>query len=327
MGCVVINSQTSLASALFESSAPIKTSKVAIIVLNWNGRTDTLACLASLSRLDYPTYKIIVVDNGSSDDSVVTIRAAYPQVILIETGDNLGYVGGNNVGLDYARTLSADYALLLNNDTEVAPEFLSLLVQAAEADPAVGIVGPIIYYYDRPDVVWSAGGVIDWHLGNTYLLGLNEPDHGQFGLTPHLVDFVTGCALLIKMPVIKQVGLLDPRFFAYYEETEWCARVTRFGFKILLVPRAKIWHKISLVAREVSPQVHYYMTRNRLLFLKLTGMGFFPWLKTIFDYSRTLLSWTIKPKWRHKAPQRRAMLQAIADYRRGHFGRVEVLKG
>lgn len=323
----MINSQTSLASVLFESNAGIKTPEVAIIILNWNGIVDTLACLASLSRLDYPTYKIIVVDNGSCDDSVTAIRVAYPQVILIETGDNLGYVGGNNIGLNHASTLGADYALLLNNDTEVAPDFLSVLIQAAEADPKVAIVGPLIYYFDQPERVWSAGGVIDRQQGNTYLLGLNEVDQGQFGSTPRAVDFVTGCALLIKTSVIEQVGLLDPRFFAYYEETEWCARAAQAGFKILFVPQAKIWHRISLVAREASPQVHYYMTRNRLLFLKLTGMGLLPWLKTIFDYSRTLLSWTIKPKWRHKAPQRGAMLQAIADYRRGHFGRVEVSKG
>jgi hypothetical protein len=328
MGRVVINGQTSLASILSESNTTLtKKPEVAIIILNWNGLVDTLACLASLSCLDYPDYNLVVVDNASSDDSVAAIRSAYPQVTLIESGDNLGYVGGNNVGLDYARTLGADYALLLNNDTEVSPDFLSLLVEAAEADPAVGIVGPLIYYFDQPERVWSAGGVIDWQRGNTYLLGLNEPDRRQFGSTPFAVDYVTGCALLIKMPVVEQVGLLDPRFFAYYEETEWCARVARAGFKILLVPQAKIWHKISLVAREASPQVHYYMTRNRLLFLKLTKMGLFPWLKTIFDYSRTLLSWTIKPKWRSKAPQRRAMLQAISDYRRGNFGRVEVLNG
>jgi GT2 family glycosyltransferase len=327
MESLLMNDQTSLVWVSTQNHTRATIPEVAIIILNWNGRDDTLACLASLNHLDYPAYQIIVVDNGSDDDSVSSIRSAYPQVTLIETGNNLGYVGGNNVGLNYACTLGTDYALLLNNDTEVSPNFLSLLVAAAEADLDVAIVGPLIYYFDQPERVWSAGGVIDWRRGNTYLLGLNEPDKGQFGSTSRPVDFVTGCALLIKLPVIEQVGLLDPRFFAYYEETEWCARVARAGFKILLVPQARIWHKISVVAREASPQVHYYMTRNRLLFLKLTKMGLFPWLKTIFDFSRTLLSWTVKPKWRHKAPQRRAMLQAISDYRRGNFGRVEVLKG
>ena len=300
--------------------------RVMIIVLNWNGLADTLACLASLARLDYLAHEVVVVDNGSTDDSVATVRATYPRVTLIETGENLGYVGGNNVGLEYARAMEADYALLLNNDTEVAPDFLRLLVEAAEADPAIGIVGPTIYYFDRPNVVWSAGGDIDWRRGRTRMIGLDEVDQGQFGHAVCPVDFVTGCALLIKMAVVEQVGMLDPRFFAYYEEAEWCVRASQAGFKILHVPRAKIWHKISPDAREASPQVHYYMTRNRLLLLKLSKTGVGPWLSALLlDYGRTLVSWTLRPKWRRKSLQRRAMLQAIWDYGRGRFGKVEVV--
>jgi GT2 family glycosyltransferase len=299
--------------------------KVVIIVLNWNGRDDTLACLASLSRLDYPVYDIVVVDNGSSDNSITAIRAAYPHLTLIETGQNLGYVGGNNVGLQQAQSMDAAYALLLNNDTEVSPDFLTRLVETAEADPLAAIVGPTIYYFDRPDVIWSAGGVIDWRQGQTCMVGLDEAERGQFGQLPRPVDFVTGCALLIKMAVVAQVGLLDPRFFAYYEENEWCVRVSRAGFKILHVPLAKIWHKISPIAREASPQVHYYMSRNRLLFLQLSRAGTAAWLNTLlFDYGRTLLSWSLKPQWRYKAPQRRAMVRAILDYGWGHFGKVEI---
>jgi hypothetical protein len=299
--------------------------RVMIIVLNWNGLADTLACLASLARLDYRVHEVVVVDNGSTDDSVSAIRASYPQVTLIETGENLGYVGGNNVGLEHARAMGADFALLLNNDTEVAPDFLGLLVEAAEADSAIGIVGPTIYYFDRPNVVWSAGGAIDWGRGRTRMIGLDEVDHGQFGHAVRPVDFVTGCALLIKMSVVDQVGMLDPRFFAYYEEAEWCVRVARAGFRILHVPQAKIWHKISPDAREASPQVHYYMIRNRLLLLKLSKMGVGPWISALLlDYGRTLVSWTLRPKWRSKSRQRRAMLQAIRDYGRGRFGKVEV---
>lgn len=299
--------------------------RVVIIILNWNGWADTLACLASLAHLDYPSYKVVVVDNGSSDNSVVAIRAAYRHTTLIEAGDNLGYVGGNNLGLKHARAIGADYALLLNNDTEVSPDFLGLLVEAAEADPAIGIVGPTICYFDRPNVIWSAGGAIDWRRGHTRMIGLNEVDRAQFGKMPRLVDFVTGCALLVKMPLIEQVGPLDPRFFAYYEETEWCVRAACAGFKVLHVPEARVWHKISSAAREASPQVHYYMTRNRLLFLELCGGGVASWLNTLFlDYGRRLASWTLKPKWRDKAAQRNAVLQAILDYGRRRFGKREV---
>jgi GT2 family glycosyltransferase len=298
--------------------------RVAVVVLNWNGRDDTLDCLASLGRLNYPAYEVVVVDNGSNDGSAAAIRAAYPQVTLIETGDNLGYVGGNNVGLEYAKAIGANYALLLNNDTEVAPDFLHFLVEAAEENSTVGIVGPTIYYFDQPHVIWSAGGGVDWSRGDTWMIGLDEEDHGQFGKSPRPVDFVTGCALLVKMSLAEQVGVLDQRFFAYYEETEWCVRATRAGFKILHVPQAAIWHKISPAAREASPQVQYYMTRNRLLFLKLAGAGLPARLRALLLCGRTLLSWGLKPKWRHKAAQRRAMIQAVADYLRGRFGRVEI---
>lgn len=135
---------------------------VAIIILNWNGRDDTLACLHSLCHIDYPNFQIVVVDNHSSDDSVAVIQKEYPHITLIQTDENLGYVGGNNVGLTFARQQNFDYALLLNNDTEVDPQFLQVLVAAAEADPAVGIVGPTIYYFDAPQTIWSAGGAINW---------------------------------------------------------------------------------------------------------------------------------------------------------------------
>jgi GT2 family glycosyltransferase len=299
--------------------------RVAIIVLNWNGGDDTSACLESLRQLDYPDYEVIVVDNGSTDGSVEVVRASFPKATILETGENLGFAEGNNVGLRHALAYGVDYALLLNNDTEVAPDCISLLVDAIENTPRSGVAGPTIYYFDRPTVIWSAGGVIDWTRGCTRMVGLNEVDRGQFGHNVRPVDFVTGCALLIKMPVVEQVGLLDPRFFAYYEETEWCVRIARTGFRILHVPQAKIWHKISPAAREASPQVHYYMTRNRLLLLKSSNAGIVPWLHTlVFDYGRTLASWTLKPEWRHKAPQRQAMLQAILDYRRGRFGKREV---
>ena len=302
--------------------------RVIIIVLNWNGRDDTLACLASLSKLDYPSYELVVIDNGSGDDSVPAIRASFPQVTLVETGENLGYVGGNNLGLEYAKAVRADYALLLNNDTEVASDFVRILVNAAQAKPAIGFAGPTVYYYGQPNVIWSAGGAIDWQRGSTRMVGLNERDVGQFGQIPRAVDFLAGCAMLVGHTVLERVGLLDERFFAYYEETEWCVRAKRAGFQIVHVPLARIWHKISPEARAGSPTAHYYMTRNRLLFLKATGAGPQAWLHTLFaEYLRTLMSWSLRPRWRSKKEQRRAMLWAIHDAWSGRWGRQAVNGG
>jgi GT2 family glycosyltransferase len=302
-----------------------KLPQVTIIVLNWNGLNDTLDCLESLDQLDYQNYKVVIVDNGSIDGSVPVIRERFPGVTIIENGENLGYAGGNNVGLRYAMAEEADYALLLNNDTVVDPAFLRILVYAVQAEPAVGIAGPTIYYHERPDVIWSAGGAIDWQRGNTRMVGLDERGEGQFGAEPRAVDFVTGCAMLIRRTVMEKAGLLDERFFAYYEETEWCVRVARAGYKIVHVPLARMWHKISPSAQADSPLVHYYMTRNRLLFLKATGAGLGAWLHTLFaEYLRTLISWSVRPRWRCKQAQRRAMLQAIGDTWRRRWGKQHI---
>lgn len=298
--------------------------RVAIIVLNWNAGEDILACLRSLQTVTYPEYEVVVVDNASTDGSTEQVQALFPRVTLLQTGSNAGFVGGNNFGLEYAQEHGFAYALLLNNDTEVAGDFLDPLVHSLEADPSAGIAGPAIYYFSEPEVFWSAGGAIDHRRGITRMVAIGETDHGQFGPSPREVDFVTGCALLIKMPLVGQIGPLDPRFFAYYEETEWCVRARTHGYRCLHVPASKVWHKISPQAREASPVVHYYMTRNRLLFLKLTGAGLPALAGTLWDYARTLLSWTIKPRWRGKKPQRDAMLRAILDFYSGRFGRADV---
>ena len=321
---------------------------VTIVVLNWNGLTDTLACLESLSHLDYPSYEVVVVDNGSSDGSAAQIRSRFPRegslVTLIENDANMGFTGGNNIGLRRAldggggavldestanRLLDepAAYALLLNNDTEVAPDFLRLLVEAAEADLSVGAVGPTIYYYDQPRVIWATSGEIEQRRGRTRMAGLDERDDGQFGQEVRDVDFVTGCAMLVRREVMEDVGLLDERFFAYYEEAEWCVRMRKAGWRIVHVPRAHMWHKISPSARADSPLVHYYMTRNRLLFLKTSGAGWRAWLHTLLaEYLRTLLSWTLRLKWRDKRLHRQVMLQAIIDALRGRWGEFPIAR-
>lgn len=297
---------------------------VSIIVLNYNSRDDTLDCLRSLEHLTYPNVQVIAVDNGSSDGSVEAISTAYPRVTLIDTGENLGFTGGNNIGIRRALQDGADYIMLLNNDTIVAPDMIDLMVDVMERDPHVGVTGPLIYYYDLPDVIWSAGGCIDWKYGTTSMIGIDEEDKGQFGAMSRLVDFVTGCAILARRDVWEKIGLLDDKFFMYYEETEWCVRVARAGYKIAHVPMAMMWHKISPTARAASPRTFYYMTRNRLLFLSNTRASLRTWLYTWTEYTRILLSWSLRPKWQDKRPLRRVMLRAIRDFSIGKFGQVRV---
>ncbi|MBZ0297534.1 MAG: glycosyltransferase family 2 protein [Anaerolineae bacterium] len=297
---------------------------VSLIVLNYNSRCDTLDCLRSLEHLTYFGVQTIVVDNGSTDGSVEAIREAFPAVTLIETGLNLGFTGGNNVGIQHALEHGADYIMLLNNDTIVAPDMLEIMIDVMENDPTIGVSGPMIYYYDAPDIIWSGGGKINWGAGTTSMVGLNEPDRAQFGLEPTTVDFVTGCAMLARRDVWEKVGLLDDQFFMYYEETEWCVRAGRAGYKIVHIPTAMMWHKIPLDARADSVRAYYYMTRNRLLFLSRTRPGVKTWANITYEYARTYLSWTLRPKWREKRPLRSVMVRAIRDFSAGRFGRAAV---
>ncbi len=297
--------------------------RVAIIVLTYNGVEDTLACLASLERLDYPRehYCIVVVDNASQDGTPAAVREACSRAVVIENGANLGFAAGNNVGLRYALAQGFDYALLLNNDTEAAPNLLSALVAAAESDPRAGAVGPIIHYHAAPTRVWSAGGWIDWEQGISRMEGEVE-DQGQFTATRE-VDFVTGCAMLLRRAALERAGLLDERFFMYFEETEWCVRARRAGFRILFAPQAKLWHKIPLNARFDKEYLAYYMTRNRLLFLRATGARPRTWFKAlVLQDLRTYLSLCLRPKWRARRG-RVGMRLAWIDFWRGKFGRLE----
>jgi len=187
--------------------------KVAIIILNWNGADLTYECLVSLKKLNYKNIVIILVDNGSTPGSLDNIERDFSDVRLIKNQTNLGFTGGNNIGIQAALELDADYLLLLNNDTEVAPDFLDILVAFMESDPLIGVVGPMIYYYDDPDRIWSAGGAVNTNNGYSVSIGEGDIDRGQY--STQQVDYVSGCALLIRRSVVEQVGLLDERMFAY----------------------------------------------------------------------------------------------------------------
>jgi GT2 family glycosyltransferase len=293
---------------------------VLIIIVCYNGIDLTIACLDSLHRMEDTEADILVIDNASRDATPAIIRSRFPTVIVMEMPENLGFAAGNNVGLRYALEHNYQYALLLNNDTEVTLHTLSTLINAAEADPSIGIVGPTIYYFDQPERIWSAGGCIDWQRGTSEMRGLNQVDHEMHG--PSNVDFISGCALLCKRSVLESIGLLDERFFMYYEETEWCVRAKRAGFGIVHVPEAWILHKIPLDARANQPYIAYYMTRNRLLFLRATSATPVAWLNAaLFQDLRTCLSLSVRPKWRARRAHRDAMICAWGDFLRQRFGR------
>ncbi len=293
------------------------TTKVFVIIVNWNGKKDTEACLSSLEKIEKPhvDLRVIVVDNGSSDDSVAAIRKKYPGVTVLPTGKNLGFTGGNNTGITHALKDKADFVWLLNNDTIVEKSVLENL--SPFKDPRVGICGSKIYFapghefhqtrYKKQEqgrVFWYAGGLIDWKNMYASHRGVDEVDHGQFD---HEEDtpFVTGCSMMIKRKVFDKIGMLDDRYYLYLEDLDFCLRAKKAGFTLKYVPSSILWHvNAGSSARPGNPLHEYYFTRNRLL------LGF-RWasLRTKFALLRETLRFT--------SPVRK---KAVRDWMFGRFG-------
>jgi GT2 family glycosyltransferase len=296
--------------------SPVRAPSVLAVVLNWNSGGDALACLAALEASTFAPCRVLVVDNGSTDDSLAQLRARLPPVALLELGANYGYAGGNNRGIRHGLG-DCDYVWLLNPDVVVAPDCLARLVAAAEADLRAAVLGPLVRMREEPERILSAGGCLG--SGPPGHRGLGEVDRGQFA-APAAVDYVTGCALLARRSAVESIGLLDERFFLYYEEVEWCHRARAAGFTCLVVPDAIAWHPNTLARDADSPLVTYYIARNQLLFTRMHRLGALPLARHLLRHARTLASWTLRPKWRHKAAQRRALQCALVDFARGRTG-------
>ncbi|MBW1793703.1 MAG: glycosyltransferase family 2 protein [Deltaproteobacteria bacterium] len=240
--------------------------RVSIIILNWNGLQDTLECLDSVKKINYLNFEVIVVDNGSTDNSVKGITKRFPEVTLIATGKNLGFAAGNNVGIRYAINNAAEYILLLNNDTTVDPQLLNAFLEASYLYPEAGILGAKIYYYSEPNKIQFAGTTWNKQKCNFTNIGEGEVDDGITYECYSESDYVCGCALFFKKEVIEKVGYLESKFFLNYEETDWCFRSRRSGYKCLFVPKAKVWHKIAVsFGGDSSPMYEYFVVRNKLL--------------------------------------------------------------
>lgn len=292
---------------------------VITIILNTNRCADTLECLTSLAKNSYPNQRVLVLDNASSDGSVPAIRSAFPEVQIIELQANLGYAGNNNVGIQAALQQGADWVFVLNEDTLLAPDCLEQLMALARQEARIGIVGPLVYHASEPEVIQSAGGQLGrWWVSSH--IGQNERDRGQY-CEPRPVEWVSGCAILVRRQVIEQVGMLDERFFYYWEETEWCLRAREKGWLIFCAPGAKLWHKGVQRDYRPGPSVTYYATRNRFLALEKHHAPRVVRLAAWFQAVRTLLSWSLLPRWRSQREHRDALWQGLRDYVQRRWGR------
>lgn len=247
---------------------------VYILLLNWNGWKDTIECVESCQKLTYPNFRIIIIDNGSTDGSEAILRERFPDVELIQAGSNLGFAGGNNIGIRHALERGVAYVWLLNNDTVVDTEALSALVQVAENDDRVGMVGSKIVYYDNPQLIWYAGAILDSaHPYHPAHRGLREQDQGQYDVAEE-TGYVTGCSLMARRQLIENIGLLDDGLFLYFEDVDWSARARQAGWLLNYSPASVVRHKESISAGgAASPTVVYYTARNRLNFVKRNFPG------------------------------------------------------
>lgn len=301
-----------------QDRALVRVPKVLIIILNWNNWKDTVECVESLGKISYPDYEIVIVDNGSTNDSERILKKRFPCHKFIQTGKNLGFAGGNNKGIKYALENGADYILILNNDTIVKEDFLEPLVELAESNEQVGICGPIIYSWNRKDQVLFAGAKINTKSGIINLINLRKMDNVPIKIAS---DYIEGSAMLVKRKVFNDIGLMDARYFIYWEETDFCTRAKMEGYSLYICPESAIWHKGGkAIGGWCTPFTTYYMIRNQLLYfsklfkinnnirLRVVSGLFRLVAASAFHRRKNIISFVV------------AYLFAIWDFYRGKFG-------
>jgi GT2 family glycosyltransferase len=251
----------------------IPNESVAIILVNWNGFDFTKACLESLGKVDYPDFRVILVDNASQNQEGSRLKKAFPEIILIENQDNLGFAGGNNVGIRHALNLGFSHVLLLNNDTEVEPDFLGEMMRKINQNPRLGVIQPLILFLNDPKKIWSAGGKWIPTLGRAITLGDRDPI-SAYRFKKSELDWASGCCMLISRDTLLKVGLLNEQYFTYFEDVEWSLRFRKAGFGIALAEKAVIYHEAGASSKKkhsegtLSPRVFYFHVRNQFLLIR-----------------------------------------------------------
>jgi GT2 family glycosyltransferase len=241
---------------------------LAIILVNWNLKDDTIECIDSLLNSGTAHSQIVVVDNGSTDGSVAVLRDRYNNsVVIIESKENLGYAAGVNIGIEYVLSHNYNWVLLLNNDTIVAENFIDALYSGAQQAVGYAILSPIILYHQNPSVIWSMG---ERFIGHTLLTMRGFKDHRLNENLPSIVpiDVTNGCAMMVSCEVFKRIGLFDGKLFMYGEEVDFCWRARQANFKFACFTPARIWHKISQSAQKDKPNTRYLRIRNQVIFYR-----------------------------------------------------------
>ncbi|MEW5923863.1 MAG: glycosyltransferase family 2 protein [Candidatus Zixiibacteriota bacterium] len=244
--------------------------RVHVIVLTWNRVEAVIRCLLSLNALDYSNYEVVVIDNHSEDGTVERLRSIFPRLDIIANERNLGYTGGNNVGIRHALNKGAEYIVMLNNDTLVHPDFISEMVKVAESDRSIAVVGSKNIMCVRPRIIWAAWGEITYGSTLTRIHGKHSLDSSEYNQIRD-VDQVIGCGYMWRREALLDIGLLDTNFFGYHEDVDWCFRARKAGWRVVYVGSAIVYHQGGL---SCSPgfthciPVMYFLGRNGVLFVR-----------------------------------------------------------
>lgn len=275
-------------------------SKVSVITVNFNHNNVTDALLDSISAKNrYKDIEVVVVDNGSSVNPVPQWQVKYPWVTFIRSEKNLGFAGGNNLGITKA---TGDYLFFINNDTEVTDQLVEQLVATLDNNPDVGMVSPKIRYYDQPEILQYAGfSRMDYYTARTVCIGQGEKDEGQYDKLTGETGFIHGAAMMVRRAAIDKAGLMHENYFLYYEEMDWCERVRKAGYKIWVNMQAVIYHKESVSVGPTSALKEFFMNRNRILFIRRncdfsTRVVFWPYFIFVVTL-RNMMGYIVKRQW------------------------------
>lgn len=292
---------------------------VAIIIVHWKGLELTKACLQSLQNTSYPNFQIFLVDNGSTEKDGQTLKRDFPEIDLITSENNLGFTGGNNLGIMRALDMGHDFVLLLNNDTEVEPDFLQLLVRACEHQPKLGMVQPLIFFTEDRDKIWSAGGSFGPELGISKTIGYGKNKTALTKQKNGPLDWATGCCVLIRSQALREVGLLREVFFAYFEDVDLSLRIREKGWEIRLASEARIYHAVAGSSKSkssegtLSPTVIYLTARNQFFQIKLHVHGFLGKITAFTYHSLKYSAWFVYFCLRGRFRKTKALIRGIMD--------------
>ena len=273
-------------------------STLAVVVLSWNGCELTLDTLRSLAACRLPEHwrlHTLVVDNASSDGSPERVRAEFPEVEVLALAENRRFAGGNNVGLERALYAGADAVMLLNNDVVADPQLLEKLLAALEEQPQAGAVAPLIYFAPPSDRIWYGGGRCRPWLAHSSHRGLREQDHGQYRSIED-TGYLTGCCLLATAEAWRKVGFLDERYFIYAEDADWCLRARAAGYRLLFVPTARLWHRVSASSGGSMNawKVYQRLRANLMLWARHThGLARLTWLPALLAQQAAYAVWLL----------------------------------